>query len=57
MPIRITCRDKPRDKTQPTEDKGLSAPLADDPDAWYTDRQPKFRMVCGSSEVLFDKNH
>jgi hypothetical protein len=26
VPIRIKCRDKPRDKAHPTEDTGLSAP-------------------------------
>jgi len=48
MPIRIECRDKPRDRAPPTEDSGLSAPLADDPEACYTDTKPKFRMLCGS---------
>ncbi len=28
MPTRLKCRDKPQDRAQPTEDKGLSAPLA-----------------------------
>ena len=45
MPIGVECLDKPRDRAQPTEDKGLSAPLADDPEACYTDRKPKFRMM------------
>ncbi len=36
MPIRIKCRDKPRDRTQPTEDTGLIAALADDPETYYT---------------------
>ncbi len=49
MPIRIKCRDKPRDRAHPTEDKALSAPLADDPEACYTDRKPEFRMLCGLS--------
>ena len=33
MPIRIRCYDEPRDRAQPTADKRLSAPLADDPDS------------------------
>jgi len=33
---------------QPTDDAGFSALLADDPEACYTDRKPKFRMLCGS---------
>ena len=48
MPIGMKCRDRPRDRAQPTEDKGLSAPLASDPKARYTDRKAKFRMLCGS---------
>ena len=38
MPIRIECLDKPRDRAQPTEDTGVSAPLADDPEARYADQ-------------------
>ena len=52
MPIRINCRDKPRVRAQPTEDKRLSAPLANDPEACYPDRKPKFRVLCGSSQLL-----
>ena len=52
MPIRIKCRDKPRDRVQPTEDEVLCAPLVDDPEACYTDRKPKFRMLCGSIYIV-----
>ena len=48
MPIRIECGDKPRDRAQPTEDTGLSALLADDPEACHTDRKPQFHMLCGT---------
>lgn len=44
MPSRIKRRDKPRDTAQPIENEGLSAPLEYDPEAWCTDRKPKFRM-------------
>ncbi len=47
MPIRIECRVQPRDRALPTEDKGLSVSLADDPQACYTDRKPESRMLCG----------
>ncbi len=30
-------------------DEALSAPLADDPEPWYKDRKPNFRLFCGSS--------
>lgn len=49
MPIGIKGRGKPRDRAQATEEKGLSAPLADDPAACDTDRRLKFRMLCRSS--------
>ena len=48
MPIRIKRRDKQRDRVQPAEDTGLSAPLADDPEGCYTNRKRKFRMLCES---------
>ena len=41
-PIGIKCRDRPRDRGQPVEDTGLSAPVVDDPEAGYADRKPKF---------------
>ena len=52
MPICIESPDKPRDRAQSTEDRGLSAPLADDPEACYTGRKPKFRMLSGSIQLL-----
>ncbi len=48
MPIGMKCGDKPRDRSQPIEDKGLRAPLGDDPEACYADRKPRFRMSCGA---------
>ncbi len=54
MPIRIESRDKPRDRAQPAEDPGLSAPHTDtdDAEARYADRKPKFRMLRGSVQSL-----
>ena len=48
MPVRMKWRAKPRDRGQPTEDTALSAPLADDPKACYTDTKAKFRVLCVS---------
>jgi len=48
MPIRTKCRAKPRHRAQPTEDTGLGASLADDPETCYAAKKPKFRMLCGS---------
>jgi len=52
MPIRIRCRDRPRDRAQPTEDKGINATLAAIPMACYTDRKPELRILCGSVQSL-----
>ncbi len=54
MPIRVNRRDKPRDRAQPTQDTGLSPPLAEDPDVCYDHSKLKFRLSCGSSESLLD---
>ena len=54
MPMRVKRRDKPRDRAQPAEDTGLSAPLAGDSEACYTDRKPQLRMLCGSGQLLVD---
>jgi hypothetical protein len=48
MPIRIRCRDKSRDKAQPTEDKGISTPIAAVPTAFYAGRKTRLRILCGS---------
>ena len=56
MPIRIQCRDEPRDRTQFTEDTGLSAPPPDAPEAYHADRNPRFRMFCGSIQLLLSRN-
>lgn len=48
MPIRIRRRDKPLDRAQPTEDKGISATLAAVPLACYAGRKTKPRILCGS---------
>ncbi len=47
MPIRMKRDDEPRDRARPAEDTGLSAPLADDPEACHTDRKRMSRMLCG----------
>ncbi len=49
MPIRIRrCRDKSRDRAQPTEDKGVSVLLVIAPMAYYAGKKPKLHMLCGS---------
>ena len=45
--IRIIYRDKPRDRAQPTEDKGLSVVLVNKPKACYTDTKTKLRILSG----------
>jgi hypothetical protein len=51
MPIRTKCRAKPRDRAQPTEDTGLSASLAEDPEACWTNRKRRKTPV---KQIVFD---
>jgi hypothetical protein len=46
MPIRIRCRDKRLDRVQPTEYKGIGAPLEAIPGGGYADRKTKHRILC-----------
>ncbi len=48
MPIRIRCRDKPRDRRQAIEYEAVNAYLARNPTACYTGRKPELRVLCGS---------
>jgi len=48
MPIRIRCREKPLNRTEPTENKGIRAPPAAVSTACYTDRKTQSRILCGS---------
>jgi len=48
MPIRIRRHDKSWHGTQVTEAKWIIAALADGSRACYTDRKPKFRILCWS---------
>lgn len=47
MPIRIRCSDKPLDRQEAIEYKEISTPLARNPEACYTEKKPKFRILCG----------
>ena len=48
MPIRIRCRDKPPDRQQAIESKGINTLSVKNPKACYTDRKPELRILCGS---------
>ena len=48
MPIRIRCRDKPLDRQNAIENKGVKASSSAHPMASYTDRNPALRILCGS---------
>jgi len=48
MPIRISCRDKPLNRVQLIEYKGVNTPLTSDLKATYMDRKAHFRILCGS---------
>jgi hypothetical protein len=48
MPIRIRCRDKPPDRQQAIESKGIITPSGRNPRACYTDRKPELCILCGS---------
>jgi len=52
MPIRIKHRDKPRDRVQPTKDKGLGALLATGSMAYYAGRNPRFCIFMGISLII-----
>ena len=53
MPIRIKHRDKPRDRVQPANDKGLSALLATGSMACYAGRNPKRGYALDSTKPVF----
>jgi hypothetical protein len=48
MPIRISCRDKPRNRVQLLEYKEVNTLLASDLKASYKDRKTKLRILYGS---------
>ena len=48
MPIRIRCCDKPPDRQQATENKGIITPSLRNPKACHMGRKPNFRILCGS---------
>jgi hypothetical protein len=48
MLTRIRRHDRLRHGTQVTEANGIIATVADGSTACYTDRKPKFRILCGS---------
>jgi len=48
MPIRIRCRDKPPDRQQAIESKGVNMYSVKNPKAFYTDRKPEIRILSGS---------
>ena len=48
MPIRIRRHDKSVNGTQVVEVSWITVLRVDDPAACYTDKKPKFRMLCGS---------
>jgi len=48
MRIRIRHRDKPMDRMQPVESKGFSTLPEGSLKAFYTDRKPEIRILCGS---------
>jgi len=57
MPIRIRRHDKPLNRQQAIEYKGITTPSARNPKACYADRKPILRILCGSIIVLPLKDH
>jgi hypothetical protein len=48
MPIGIRCPDKPADRQQPIEIKGVTTSSVRNRKARYMGRQPELRILCGS---------